>query len=122
MNTSSPPGSTPDFTQLIVRLRPSNARGWPAGQGHHNARHPDSVVDEARALRQCGWTQYAIAAHLGVGRTTVDGWVTGRRRQPAVRIVVTVVAADHPSARPRYGGALDKASSPPPSPPTKGTP
>lgn len=72
----------------ILRFRKSNARGTPVGEGHHNARHPDAVVDQARAMRAAGATHRAIAAALGVPHPTVTAWLIGTRRRPHERIVV----------------------------------
>jgi hypothetical protein len=48
------------------------------------------VVAHARALRARGWTYLAIAAELGVPRSTVGAWGRHRRRTAKpVRIIVT---------------------------------
>lgn len=61
----------------------SNLRGNAVGQWHPHARHPDSLVNEVRALRATGLSYRAIARSTGVHFATVGDWCRGRRRGQA---------------------------------------
>jgi len=54
---------------------------------------PPPIVKPGAALRaarhRVGLTQAALAAHLGVGQSTVSMWESGRNR-PSVQVVVHV--------------------------------
>ncbi|PUE41430.1 helix-turn-helix domain-containing protein [Limnohabitans sp. Bal53] len=58
-----------------------NARGYRLGESHHKATHSDKVVEQARALHFAqGMPSRQIAKEIGVHRSTVMGWLTGRQR------------------------------------------
>lgn len=105
---------------IEVRIIPTNIHGQPVGESHFLA-YPDSVVEEARALRAQGWTLMAIAAKLGPHFTTVGCWVRGERRKPAVKVVARRVKTNTPLSGIGSASSADKGlrvavDSPTPSP------
>ena len=53
---------------------------YPRGEQHPRVRYSDELVEQARALRERGWTARRIGAHLGVNMHTVKDWVRYRTR------------------------------------------
>ncbi len=76
--------------------------GQRCGQSHSMARHDDTTVELARALRAQGMTYPAIGMALGAGASTVASWCIGRRRRPPAKVVArrTTLSVVRPSFRP----------------------
>lgn len=87
-----------------IRSVGTNLRGWAVGEHHPQARHPNSLVAEVRAMRAAGMTYRAIALATGVHCATVGDWCRGRRRgQAPARFIARPVrepsAVNHESAQ-----------------------
>jgi len=50
------------------------------GQDHPNATHSDREVDMAKTLRSQGLSIKQVADKLEASKSTVAGWLNGRRR------------------------------------------
>jgi hypothetical protein len=71
----------------VVRIVTCTARGLPAGESHHLA-YPETQVRLAKTLYTAGWSITKIAAQLnGPHRSTVSRWLSGARRNKAVRVI-----------------------------------
>lgn len=57
-----------------------NERGYRLGEGHHNARYPDCVVDQVLFLREEGWGYKRIATAMEMPKRTVRDICDGKRR------------------------------------------
>lgn len=115
------------YGDVAIRDRRSNARGWPVGQAHHNARHSDAAVAQARSLRAAGMSHRQVGHALGVPWKTAEGWTSMRKRRPHARVVVTRAHAAAPSVS-NPGGTragvtpLAETTPAPTATPQKGTP
>ena len=79
---------------MIVEVE-TNARGIRVGAGHNWTRWPRSVVDRAIAMRTAGMRLKAVSEILGgVPVSTISDWATGKKRQPAARVMVKRVKDD----------------------------
>lgn len=91
-----------------IRNVGTNLRGWAVGEHHPQARHPDSLVAEVRAMRAAGMSYRAIASNTGVHFATVGDWCRGRRRGEApVRFIARPVR--EPSAMDRQQPGAEQA-------------
>jgi hypothetical protein len=61
-------------------MNPSPAMPYPRGERHPRHKYPDALVEEARQLRERGWTARRIGEHLGVNFRTVKDWIQYRTR------------------------------------------
>ena len=57
-----------------------NERGQRIGEGHPNAKYPDSVIDHILALRDAGYSYGVIVRKTGIPKTTVAYICRGDRR------------------------------------------
>ena len=53
---------------------------YPRGEAHPRHKYPDEVVEQARQVRELGWTARQIGEHLGVNMRTVKDWLAFRTR------------------------------------------
>jgi transposase-like protein len=67
----------------MARLRPVNEIGLPIHEFHQNARHPDSVVQLICELNAAGQSYEKLSRQFGIGKSTIAGWIQGRRRGQA---------------------------------------
>lgn len=72
-------------SMFMVHARLAGRKNHTAGASHWNARHTDDVVDHVLALHSAGMAAREIARGLGIARSTVRSWLTGRRRNPPMR-------------------------------------
>ena len=70
--------STNVRSRIVVAV---NEHGKRIGEGHHNARIPDTVVDQIRERHESdGWGYLQIAREFGISRNTVRKICTYERR------------------------------------------
>ena len=55
-------------------------QGYRIGQDHHRAKYTDHEIEEILNLVDSGLSCYAVAKLLGIPRSTVRDWVSGRLR------------------------------------------
>jgi DNA-binding NarL/FixJ family response regulator len=58
----------------------TNELGQRVGQDHHLAKNTDREVEIARVLHEGGMGYARIAKLMEVRKSTVQGWINGRRR------------------------------------------
>lgn len=99
-------GSPADGARPTLRHQKCNARGWPCGDTHYNAKYTDEQVADAVRRIEAGEIAAHIARELGAPRSYVSAWARGARRKPPARIVVRtgVRSADR---RRRDAGSVD---------------
>lgn len=73
----------------IRKIRVSPRTGQCCGETHPLARHPDSVVNEARAMFAAGRSFKEISVSLGVPTPTVKCWCLLLRRKPFAHKIIT---------------------------------
>lgn len=96
---------------MTLLIRTTNARGLPTGESNRLCLHPDAVVATARSLHADGASYQQIADVLGVPRTTVWRWCTGKTRKPATSVRVVRVKPPLQSNRERQGRQVDSQAS-----------
>lgn len=69
----------------MTKLVAVNERGYRIGEGHHNARATDSDVEQCHRLHAEGYGYRRIADIMGLAKSTVQDYITGRRRAQAQR-------------------------------------
>lgn len=118
-NATSQPADGARVSQDLSVVN-TNARGWPMGDWHHQARHSDALVAEARRHHADGMSSADIARLLGVNTATCTSWLNGRRRKTPARIAVrwrtpavAPVAPELPTALPsEHAAALTSKGQP----------
>lgn len=64
----------------MAKLIAVNERGYRIGEDHHNAQATDSDVEQCLRLHAQGYGYRRIARIMGIGRSTVRDYITGKRR------------------------------------------